>query len=182
MLNCMPLSEADLFERERQAEAAKIEAEKKAEAEKALADALKVKALAEAEGERAKGEAEAAAIRAKAEAEAEGLMKKAEAMKQYGEAAMADMRLEAMKAYFEQLPAIAKAVGEGYHGVDKIVMLGNDAGQLAGNIMNTTTQISEGLSESLGIDLKTLLAGFIGGKMGSDSHRPITVNVDSVTE
>lgn len=175
-------AEADLFERERQAEAAKIEAEKKAEAEKALADALKVKALAEAEGERAKGEAEAAAIRAKAEAEAEGLMKKAEAMKQYGEAAMADMRLEAMKAYFEQLPAIAKAVGEGYHGVDKIVMLGNDAGQLAGNIMNTTTQISEGLSESLGIDLKTLLAGFIGGKMGSDSHRPITVNVDSVTE
>jgi flotillin len=30
--------------------------------------------------------------------------------------------------------------------------------------MNTTTQISEGLSESMGIDLKSLLAGFIGGK------------------
>ena len=157
-------ADADLFERTRKAEAEKIEAEKQAEAEKALADAAKVKALAEAEGVRAKGLAEAEAIKAKAEAEAEGLMKKAEAMKQYGEAAMADMQLEAMKAYFEQLPAIAKAVGEGYQGVDKIVMLGNDAGQLAGNIMSTTTQISEGLSESLGIDLKTMLAGFIGGK------------------
>ena len=161
-------AEADLFERERQAEAAKIEAEKKAEAEKALAEAMKIKALAEAEGERAKGEAEAAAIRAKAEAKAEGLMKKAEAMKQYGEAAMKDMQMETIKAYFEQLPAIAKAVGEGYQGVDKIVMLGNDSGQLAGNIMNTTTQISEGLSESIGIDLKSLLAGFVGGKIANN--------------
>ena len=157
-------AEADLFERERKAEAAKVEAEKKAEAEKALAEALKVKALAEAEGERARGEAAAAAIKAKAEAEADGLLKKAEAMKQYGESAQMNMQLEALKVYFEQLPAIAKAVGEGYQGVEKIVMLGQDSGQLAGNIMNTTTQISEGLSESLGLDLKTMLAGFIGGK------------------
>lgn len=158
-------AEADLFERERKAEAAKVEAEKKAEAEKALAEALKVKALAEAEGERAKGLAEAEAIKAKAEAEADGLLKKAEAMKQYGESAQMNMQLEALKVYFEQLPAIAKAVGEGYQGVEKIVMLGQDSGQLAGNIMNTTTQISEGLCESLGLDLKTMLAGFIGGKV-----------------
>ena len=160
-------AEADLFERERNAEAAKIEAEKKADAEKAMAEAMKVKALAEAEGARAKGEAEAAAIRAKAEAEAEGLLKKAEAMKQYGEAAKMDMQMEALKLYFEQLPAIAKAVGEGYNGVDKIVMLGNDSSQLAGNIMSTTTQISEGLSQSIGIDLKSLLAGLVGGKIAS---------------
>ena len=163
-------AEADLFERERQAEAAKIEAEKKAEAEKALAEAMKVKAMAEAEGVRAKGLAEAEAIRAQAEAEAEGLMKKAEAMKQYGEAAKMDMQMEALKMYFEQLPAIAEAVGQGYQGVDKIVMLGNDSGQLAGNIMNTTTQISEGLSQSMGIDLKTLLAGFIGGKVATSGE------------
>ena len=163
-------ADADLYERNRKAEAEKLEAEKKAEAEKALADAMKVRALAEAEGERAKGEAEAAAIRAKAEAEAEGLLKKAEAMKQYGEAAKMDMQMEALKLYFEQLPAIAQAVGEGYNGVDKIVMLGNDSGQLAGNIMNTTTQISEGLSESIGIDLKSLLAGFIGGKVANNNE------------
>ena len=158
-------SEAELFERMKKAEADKVEAEKQAEAQKALAEAAKVRALAEAEGERAKGEAEAAAIKAKAEAEAEGLLKKAEAMKQYGEAAKMDMQMEALKLYFEQLPAIAKAVGEGYQGVDKIVMLGSESSQLAGNIMSTTTQISEGLSESIGIDLKSLLAGIVGGKI-----------------
>lgn len=160
-------ADADLFERTRKAEAEKIEAERQAEAEKALADAAKVKALAEAEGIAAVGKAEAEAIRAKAQAEADGLMQKAEAMKQYGEAAMADMQMEVIKAYFEQLPAIAKAVGDGYQGVDKIVMLGNDSGQLAGNIMNTTTQISEGLSESIGIDLKSMLSAFMGGKIAA---------------
>lgn len=155
-------SEAELFERERRAEAERIEAEKQAEAQKALAEALKVQGLAEAEAARAKGEAEAAAIRAKAEAEAKGMLEKAEAMKNYQDAAMKDMQMKVLTTYFEQLPEIAKAVGEGYNGVDKIVMLGNDSSQLAGNIMNTTTQISEGLAESLGIDLKTLLCSFFG--------------------
>ena len=174
-------AEADLFERQRKAEAAKLEAEKKAEAElalaeadakakKALAEAIEAEGRAKAAAAQAQGEAEAAAIKAKAEAEAEGLLKKAEAMKQYGDAAMADMQIEAIKTYFEQLPAIAKAVGEGYQGVDKIVMLGNDSGQLAGNIMSTATQISEGLSESLGIDVKSLLAGFMGGKIATSGN------------
>lgn len=174
-------AEADLFERQRQAEAAKIEAEKKAEADlalanaeaaakKALAEAVKAEGEAQAAAEKAKGLAEAEAIKAKLQAEADGLREKAEAMKQYGDAAMADMQMEAIKLYFEQLPAIAKAVGEGYQGVDKIVMLGNDSGQLAGNIMSTTTQISEGLSESIGVDLKSLMAGFLGGKIAIGSE------------
>ena len=96
-------------------------------------------------------------------------MKKAEALAKYGEAAKMDMQVEALKLYFEQLPAIARAVGEGYQGVDKIVMLGNDSGQLAGNIMSTTTQISEGLSESIGIDLKGLLGGVLGAKVISNA-------------
>lgn len=175
-------AEADLFERQRQAEAAMIEAEKKAaadlalaeaeaKAKKALAEAVKAQGEAEAEAAKAKGIAEAEAIRAKADAEAEGLMKKAEAMKQYGEAALADMQMQAITKYFEQLPEIARAVGEGYQGVDKIVMLGNDSNQLAGNIMSTTTQISEGLTESLGIDLKTLLTGFLGGKIAANGNQ-----------
>ena len=169
-------AEADLFERQRKAEAAKVEAEKKAEADlalataeaeaqKKLAEAVKAEGEAQAAAEKAKGLAEAEAIRAKAEAEAEGLLKKAEAMKQYGEAAKMDMQMEAIKLYFEQLPEIAKAVGEGYQGVDKIVMMGSDSSQLAGNIMNTTAQISEGLTQSLGIDLKTLLTGMLGAKI-----------------
>ena len=158
-------SEAELFERERRAEAERIEAEKQAEAKKLMADAIERQGKAEAEAAKAKGLAEAEAIRAKAEAEAEGLLKKAEALAKYGEAAMADRQYQALEKYFEQLPMIAKAVGEGYSGVDKLVMLGNDSTQLAGNILNTTTQISEALSNSMGIDLKSLFAGLVGGKI-----------------
>ena len=184
-------SEAELFERQQKAEAEKYEAEQDAAARKATAEAdkfakeqeaaaVKAQGLAEAEAIKAKGEAEAAAIKAKAEAEAEGLMKKAEAMAAYGDAAKQDMQLQALKVYFEQLPSIAKAVGEGYASVDKSVMLGDDSGKFAGNIMNTTTQVSEGLSQSLGIDLKSLLAGFMGANIGANVAGPkeVTVNVE----
>lgn len=158
-------SEAELFERERKAEAERIEAEKQAEAKKLMAEALRAEGEARAAAAKAQGIAEAEAIKAKAEAEAEGMMKKAEALKNYGEAARQQMELETLKAYFEQLPAIATAVGNGYQGVDKIVMLGSESNQLAGNIINTTTQVSEGLAQSLGIDLKALLSSMLGGKI-----------------
>ena len=160
-------SEAELFERQKKAEAEKFEAQQRAEAEKALSEAKKIAMENEAAGIAAKGKAEAEAIQAKAIAEAEGILKKAEAMKQYGEAAQMDMQLQALKVYFEQLPAIAKAVGEGYQNVDKIYMYGGDTSKLAGDIMTNLTQVSEGLSESIGIDLKSLLAGFVGGKMAT---------------
>ena len=163
-------AEADALERSKKAEADRFAAEQDAAAKKALAAAIEAQGKAEAEAARAKDEAEAEAIRLKALAEAEGLDKKAEAMKKYGEAAMADMQMQVLGKYFEQLPAIASAIGEGYKGVDKIVMLGENSNQLAGNIINSTTQISEGLSESLGIDLKTLLTGFLGGKLASNGN------------
>ena len=163
-------ADADLFKRKREAEAEKFEAEQKAEATKAESEARKVAMENEASGIEAKGKAEAEAIRAKAEAEAAGILKKAEAMERYGEAAKMDMQLEALKVYFEQLPAMASAIGEGYKGVDKLVMMGSDSNQLASNIMATTTQLSEGLSASLGIDLKALLAGVLGGKLASSTE------------
>ena len=161
-------AEADLFERERQAEAAKIEAEKKAEAEKALAEALKVKALAEAEGVRAKGLAEAEAIRAQAEAEAKGMLEKAEALKQYGDAAKQQMELDAVKVLYEQLPAIAEAISKGYAGAD-IHLIGNDSGQLAGNMMGNITQIIEGFKGSTGVDPMSILSGMMGAKLAEKS-------------
>lgn len=162
-------AEADLFERERNAEAEKIEAEKKAEAEKAMAEALKIKALAEAEGARAKGEAEAAAIRAKAEAEAKGMLEKAAALKEYGDAAKQQMELDAIKVLYEQLPAIAQAIGEGYNGAN-IHLIGNDSGQLAGNMMSNITQIIEGFKGSTGIDPTSVISGMLGSKiMKSDN-------------
>lgn len=161
-------AEADLFERERQAEAAKIEAEKKAEAEKALAEAMKVKAMAEAEGVRAKGLAEAEAIRAQAEAEAKGMLEKAEALKQYGDAAKQQMELDAVKVLYEQLPAIAEAIGKGYAGAD-IHLIGNDSGQLAGNMMGNITQIIEGFKGATGVDPMSVLSGMMGAKLAEKS-------------
>ena len=174
-------SEAELFERQKKAEAEKFEALQTAEATKANAEAekfakqqeaeaVKAQGMAEAAAIQAKGEAEAAAIKAKAEAEADGMMKKAEAMAAYGEAAKQDMQLQALKVYFEQLPAIAAAVGQGYTNVDKIIMYGDDSSKLAGNIMTNVSQISEGLNESMGIDLKSLLAGFFGGTLANKTE------------
>lgn len=158
-------SEADLYERQKTAEAERFEAEQRAEAQRATVEAIRIQGEAEAAAAKARGEAEAAAIQAKAEVEAEGLMKKAEAMKQYGEAAKMDMQMEALKMYFQQLPAIAEATGQAYTNVDKIVMFGDNTSKLSGDIINNVAQISEGLSESLGIDVKAMLAGFLGGKI-----------------
>ena len=168
-------AEADLFERQRQAEAAKIEAEKKAEADlalataeaeaqKKLAEALEAEGKAKAAAAKAQGLAEAEAIKAKAEAEAEGLLKKAEAMEKYGEAAKQDMQLEALKVLYTQLPAIAEAIGKGYADAD-IHLIGNDSGQLAGNMMGNITQIIEGFKGSTGVDPMSVLSGMLGAKL-----------------
>lgn len=55
-----------------------------------------MEAQAESESVRVKGEAEAYAIEAKARAEAEQMAKKADAWKEYQDAAIVDMLLEAM--------------------------------------------------------------------------------------
>lgn len=121
-----------------------------------------------AEAVQAQGEAEAAAAKAKglaeAEAEAEGMMKKAEALKEYGNAAKQQMELDAIKVLYQQLPAIAQAIGEGYSKAD-IHVIGNDSGQLAGNMMSNIAQIVEGFKGSTGIDLGAIASGMIGAKV-----------------
>ena len=171
-------SEAELFERAKKAEAEQIEAEKRAEATKAESEARKIAMENEAAGIRAKGEAEAASVQAKALAEAEGILKKAEAMKQYGDAARENMQLEAIKVFFEQLPAIAEASGKAYTNVDKIYMYGGDSSNLQKDVMNNIVQVSEGLSESMGIDLKSLLAVVLGGKILNGNDKNVTVNIE----
>lgn len=151
-------AEADLFARQKEAEAKLFEEMQKAEAEKARAAADRFAKEQEAEGARALGLAQADAIRAKAIAEAEGIDKKAEAMKGYGEAAIVEMVMKA-------LPEIAKNVAEPLSKVDKITMFGEgNSAKLIGDIVNGTTQVTEGMTAGLGIDLKGLLAGFLGGK------------------
>ena len=160
-------SDAELYERQRKAEAEKFEAEQEAEAVKAESEAKRVAMENEAAGIKAKGEAEAAAIQAKALAEAEGILKKAEAMKQYGEAAMADMQLEVSKAYIAKLPEIMAAAGQAYTNVDSIYMYGGESSKLTEDIMKNVTQVSEGLSKTLGVDLSQIANAFVGSAMAN---------------
>ena len=171
-------ADAALYERERKADAARIEAEKKAaadlalataeaEAQKRLAEAIEAEGKARAAAAQAQGLAEAEAIRAKAEAEAKGMLEKAEALKQYGDAAKQQMELDAVKVLYEQLPAIAEAIGKGYAGAD-IHLIGNDSGQLAGNMMGNMTQIIEGFKGATGVDPMSVISGMLGAKLADN--------------
>lgn len=163
-------------EKKQQADAMLYEAQRRADAEAyeriKQAEADKEKMLREAEGIEAKGRAEAEAIRLKAIAEAEGIDKKAEAMKKYGEAAILEM-------YFKSLPDIAKNIAEPLKNIDKITMYGegNNA-KLVGDITKSITQVSDGLNDSLGVDIKSLLVGALGHKFLSDSNTEVEVNID----
>ena len=180
-------AQAELFKRQKDAEARRYEQEQEAAAEMKIAEAKRfeqeqeaaaqmriaeAKRFAqeqEAEGIAAVGKAEAEAIRAKALAEAEGIDKKAEAMKKYGEAAVVEMIMAA-------LPEIAKNVAEPLGKVDKITMYGEgNSTKLIGDIVNSTTQITEGISAGMGIDLKSLLMGALGGKLATDQAHQVVI-------
>ena len=156
-------AEADLFKRQKEAEAKKFEQEQDAEAKRVQAEAVRFAREQEAAGIRATGLAEAEAIRAKAVAEAEGIDAKAEAMKKYGEAAVVEMVMKA-------LPDIAKNVAEPLSKVDKITMYGEgNSAKLLQDIINGTTQVTEGFTQGMGIDIRALLAGLVGGKLAAGS-------------
>ncbi len=151
-------AEAELAVKQREADAAFYMAEQEAKAAMARAEAAKYAAEQEAEGIRAKGVAEAEAVKAKALAEAEGLNKKAEAMQKMQEAAILQM-------YFEKLPEIAKAVAEPLTNIDHITMYGDgNTTKLVSDITQSTTQISTGLLDGMGISLQDLLNSVLTGK------------------
>jgi len=154
-------AEAELFKRQKEAEARKYEQEQEAAATMKMAEAAKFAKEQEAAGIAAVGKAEAEAIQAKAVAEAEGIDKKAEAMKKYGDAAIVEMIMTAM-------PEIAKNVAEPLAKVDKITMFGDgNTARLLQDIVKGTTQVTEGLSSGLGLDLKAVVAGALGGRLAA---------------
>ena len=151
-------AQAQLFKRQKEAEAKRYEQEQAAAAEMKIAEAARFAREQEAEG-----------IAAVGKAEAEGIDKKAEAMKKYGEAAVVEMIMAA-------LPEIARNVAEPLSKVDKITMYGEgNSAKLVGDIVNSTTQITEGISAGMGIDLKSLLMGALGGKLASDQAPQVVV-------
>ena len=103
-------------------------------------------------------EQEAEGIRAKGLAEAEAIEKKAEAQKKMGEASVLEM-------YLTALPEVVKNAASPLAQTDKIVMYGDgNSTKLVRDVMNSTDQIMEGVKTTTGIDLASLLAGFVGGK------------------
>ncbi len=153
-------AEADLIRRQRDADAKAYEAIKEAEARKAEAEALRFAMEQEAEG-----------IRAKGLAEAEAIEKKAEAQKKMGEASVLEM-------YLNALPEVVKNAATPLAQTDKIVMYGDgNSTKLVKDVMNSASQVMDGVKESTGIDLQALLAGIIGGRTAAVQEERETVEV-----
>lgn len=172
-------ADADLYKRQKEAEAQLFETQKRAEAKKAEAEAVKYQMEQEAAGIAAKGEAEAKAIEAKGVAEAEALNKKADAMKKYGQAAVLEM-------YFDVLPSIAENIAKPLNNVDKITMFGEgNSAKLIEDITKGINQVTSGLNTGLGVDIQSMLAGFIGGKVAgnnNDKEQHIVIDAGTVKE
>lgn len=147
-------AEAELARRQRDAEAMAYEAMKKAEAQKAEAEALRYAMEQEAKG-----------IRTKGLAEAEAIEKKAEAQKKMGEASVLEM-------YLAALPEVVKNAAEPLTKTDKIIMYGDgNSAKIVKDVMNSANQVVEGVKESTGIDIASLLAGVVGGKIAANADK-----------
>lgn len=158
-------AEAELVKRQKEAEAMAFEAKKKAEAQKAQAEALRFAMEQEAEG-----------IRAKGLAEAEAIEKKAEAQKKMGEASVLEM-------YLNALPAVVKNAAEPLSRTDKIVMYGDgNATKVVKDVMSSASQIMEGVKESTGIDVNSLLAGVVGGRIATKADGEVTAKKNAKTK
>ena len=68
--------------------------------------------------------------------------------------------------------------GIGYKAVDSIKMYGGDSSQLTGSIINSLTQVNDGVNESIGIDLKSAIMGILGAKVLGNDGVTVIVGVD----
>ena len=176
-------AEADLFTRQKAAEAQKFELEKEAEIQKIqaeadkevkqkAAEALLIEAQAEANAQIAKANAakeaalaEAQGIEAKGRAEADAIKAKADAMKQYGEAATLQLILDS-GVLPEIVNAYSKPIAEAMGQIDSITMYGEgNTAKLTEEITKNGTQIFDGLEKATGLDVKSILAGYLGGRL-----------------
>lgn len=141
---------------EAEARIARADAEKEANIKEA--EGIKAKLQAEAEGKKAILLAEAEGVRAKALAEAEGIEKKAEAQKKMGEASIVEMVMNA-------LPQVAKEVSAPLSSVNSITMYGDQSTKLIEGNTQKIDQILKVAQDSLGLDLKSVVAGFAANKL-----------------
>ena len=85
---------------------------------------------------------------------------------------------EVVEMIMNALPEIAKNVAEPLSKVDKITMYGEgNSAKLLSDIVNGTTQVTEGIASGMGIDIKSLIMGALGGKLASDGKNDTPVVV-----
>lgn len=155
------VQEQEIMRREREldstvrrpAEAEKFRCEKLAEATR---NRMIMEAEADAEAEILRGEAEAFAIETKAKAEAEKMAKKADAWKEYKEAAILDMMLDAM-------PKIAAEIAAPLSQAKRITMVtdgSSDVGaaKLTNEVLSIMANVPNSVKNMTGVDITQILS------------------------
>ncbi|WRS27734.1 SPFH domain-containing protein [Oscillospiraceae bacterium MB08-C2-2] len=145
-------AQADLYIRQKDAEAKNYEVLQEAEAQKAQASA-----------DRFAKEQEAVGIQAVGLAEAEAIRQKAEAMRLMGEASMMEM-------YLQALPEVVKNAAMPLAQTEKIVMYGDgNSTRMIRDVMNSSNQIIDGLTDATGMDIKEVLSKFLNKNLQGKS-------------
>ena len=86
-------------------------------------------------------------------------------MKQYGEAATLQLILDS-GVLPEIVNAYSRPMAEAMSKIDSITMYGEgNTAKLTEEITKNGTQIFDGLEKATGLDVKSLVAGFLGGKL-----------------
>lgn len=128
-----------------------------AEAAVAGANADRDSRIANAEATRAEGQASADAILARGTAEATATRLSAEAVAQQSEA-LIQLRM------VEMLPQIAHELAAPMANIDNLTVISTDgASQLSKNVASGFSEVDGVLKSTMGVGIKDLLAGFVGG-------------------
>lgn len=168
-------TEADAFKRTTIAQANKTaaiqDAEANAEAVRRNGEAERDRQVALAAGIQAEGEARAAATEAEGRAEAAALDAKAEALKKYGEAALT-------QELISKLPEIVRAAAEPMSNIKDMTVISTDgASAVTKNITSVLAESQEVIKATTGLDLSSILAGLVGGKVAQNSDDANVVNI-----
>ncbi len=145
-------ADAERYRVQTEAEATRFKYEVEAHGQ---AEAQKAKGLAQADVVKATGTAEAEVIAVKGAAEADAMAKKANSWKEYNQAAITQLILQA-------LPEIARAIAEPLGKTDKITIVstggdGAGAAKLTGEVTRIMAQLPPIIENLAGIDLKKLV-------------------------
>ena len=83
-----------------------------------------------------------------------------------------------LEMYLSALPEVVKNAAEPLSRTDKIVMYGDgNATKVVKDVMQSASQIMEGVKESTGIDVNALISGVIGGKVAAKAAEKQNENV-----